>query len=121
MLSTPNAAHWQAYREAETWIQYRPPAHLILFTAASLARALQQASFERIAVRSLMPLPPLPGWLRATTASLEHDLATGQARPWRVKLVMWRAVRVFGWLWQKLAYPKDDIFVTLEAVAFRPT
>ncbi len=120
MLSTPNAGHWQAIREVDTWIHYRPPSHLALFTSDSLMHALRRAGFEHIAISRTMPLPPLPAWLRRASAPLQHDLATGQAHSWLAALLLWRAIRIFGWGWQKLAYPRDDIFVTLEAVAFRP-
>jgi 2-polyprenyl-3-methyl-5-hydroxy-6-metoxy-1,4-benzoquinol methylase len=119
MLSTPNAGHWQAAREPDKWPSYRPPSHLVLFTATGLVRALEQAGLEHIGVYRAMPLPPLPSWLRTVSAPLEHSLATGQAKLWLPALMLWRAIRVLGWAWQKLAHPQDDIFATLEAVAFR--
>jgi 2-polyprenyl-3-methyl-5-hydroxy-6-metoxy-1,4-benzoquinol methylase len=120
MLSTPNAGHWQAVREPECWASYRPPSHLLFFTARTLEDTLQRAGFERIIVSKMSPLPPLPGWLRRLTAPLERALATGQARPWRLALLTWRAVRLCGWSWQKLAHRDDDIYAVLEATAFRP-
>lgn len=120
MLSTPNAGHWQAVRETERWTGYRPPAHLVLFTAESLHLALQKAGLVPKEVRKTAPLPPLPGWLRRASAPLERALADGSARPWPLALALWRAVRLLGWGWQRAARPQDDIFATLEALACRP-
>lgn len=120
MLSTPNAGHWQALREPETWNAYRPPAHLVLFTAESLKMALEKAGFSPILVWKVSPLPPLPGWVQQATAPVARALANGSARPWLLALLLWRAVRLLGWAWQKMAYPQDDIFATLEALAWRP-
>jgi len=121
MLSTPNAGHWQAFRETETWIHYRPPSHLVLFTAEGITHVLQRAGFERVVIQKVSPLPPLPGWLRRASAPLERSLATGQARAWRLARSAWFAIRVAGRCWQKLAHPTDDIFATLEVLAFQPT
>ncbi|WP_322802451.1 class I SAM-dependent methyltransferase [Thermoflexus sp.] len=120
MLSTPNAGHWQALREPETWTAYRPPAHLVLFTADSLRLALEKAGLVPIRVWKVSPLPPLPGWIRQATRSLARALADGSARPWTLALMLWRGVRLLGWAWQKAAHPQDDIFATLEALACRP-
>jgi SAM-dependent methyltransferase len=119
-LSTPNAGHWQALRETETWIHYRPPSHLVLFTDEGIARTLERAGFERVTVQKISPLPPLPGWLRRMSAPLERSLASGQARAWLVARSAWFAVRIVGRGWQKLAHPADDICAALEATAFRP-
>lgn len=121
MLSTPNAGHWQAVREPEHWTSYRPPAHLVLFTAESLRLALEKAGFARIQVWKTAPLPPLPEPLRRASAPMERALADGSARPWPVALFLWRAARLVGWAWQRIACPRDDIFATLEALACRPT
>jgi SAM-dependent methyltransferase len=120
VLSTPNAGHWQAVCEPENWTAYRPPSHLVLFTVQALTAALQQAGFERIIVQRTAPLPPLPRWLRRVCAPLQHGLSTGQARPWPVALALWRAIRLVGWAWHRLAHHRDDIFVTLEAQATCP-
>lgn len=120
MLSTPNTGHWQAQREPEAWIAYRPPSHLLYFSTATLTRAMRATGFEAIAVRRAAPLPPLPGWLRRLTGPLQHALSTGQARPWWLALAAWRAARLLGWGWQTITHPQDDIFATLEASAVRP-
>lgn len=121
MLSTPNVGHWQAIREPERWVGYRPPAHLVLFTADSLHLALRKAGFVVGPIKKTAPLPPLPKWVRRASASLERGLADGSARPWLPALILWRAIRLLGWAWQRVAYPQDDIFATLEALAWRPT
>ena len=120
MLSTPNTGHWQAIREPHAWVGYRPPAHLIFFTARTLETALHRAGFEHITTFKVAPLPPLPGWLRRMSAPLQQGLVTGQARLWLPALLTWRVVRLLGWGWQRLFQPDTDIFATLEAMAFRP-
>lgn len=119
MLSTPNVGHWLAVRERELWHAYCPPSHLVYFTRRTLTDLLATVGFERIEVRKVSPLPPLPGWLRKLSAPLAGGLATGQARSWPVALVLWRAVRLFGLSWWALAHRDDDVFATLEATAFR--
>lgn len=120
MLSTPNTGHWKAIRQPEQWDGYRPPSHLQFFTRQSLQDVLQRAGFERVEVRGVMPLPPLPGWLQRLSEPLRQQLGSGSAPNWRMALYSWRAIRLAGWAWQKAAYPQDDIFATLEATAFRP-
>lgn len=120
MLSTPNNGHWQALSEPESWPAYRPPAHLLYFDETTLADALKRAGFERISVSKLAPLPPLPEWLRRLSAPLQTSLSTGRARLWPVALAAWRAIRLVGWGWQRVAHRPADVFATLEAVAFKP-
>ena len=119
MLSTPNTGHWQAVREPDAWTSYRPPSHLLYFTAHTLEDALRRASFKRVEVHCVSPLPPLPGWLSRASVPLQYQLATGQAKVWTLALFAWRVIRVMGWGWQKIMHPRDDIFTTLEAIAFR--
>ncbi|MDW8065788.1 MAG: class I SAM-dependent methyltransferase [Anaerolineae bacterium] len=119
MLSTPNAAHWQAVLAPERWTGYRPPAHLVLFTPASLHLALEQAGFVGIHIEKTAPLPPLPAWLERAAAPLARSLADGTARPWAAALFLWRAIRLLGWAWQNVARPDLDVFMTLEALAWR--
>ncbi len=82
--------------------------------------ALTRAGFERIGVRRVAPLPPLPGWLDRTTAPLQRGLSTGDARAWPAALALWRAVRLAAWGWFRLARREGDIFATLEVTAWRP-
>jgi 2-polyprenyl-3-methyl-5-hydroxy-6-metoxy-1,4-benzoquinol methylase len=121
MLSTPNTGHWAAQRQPDQWISYRPPSHLIYFTAATLTRALAQAGFEQIRIRRVMPLPPLPGWLQRLTQPLQAKLAAGRPGAWPVALALWRVARGLAWAGQRLVRPADDVFATLEASAVRPT
>jgi 2-polyprenyl-3-methyl-5-hydroxy-6-metoxy-1,4-benzoquinol methylase len=120
MLSTPNAGHWQAVRAPELWTAYRPPAHLVLFTVDSLRLALEKAGLTGIHIWKTAPLPPLPEPLRRATMPLEWRLADGSARPWMLARALWLAVRLLGWAWQRLTRPQEDVFATLEAIAWRP-
>lgn len=119
-LSTPNAAHWQAMHQPEAYRALLPPAHVLLYTPAALQHALQEAGLQVIRVRRTAPLPPLPGWLQKASARLAQGLADGNARPWLLALLLWRAVRVAGWAWHKLSRQEGDIFTTLEVLAQCP-
>jgi SAM-dependent methyltransferase len=119
MLSTPNAGHWQALSEPDQWEALRPPSHLVLFTARALGRALREAGFEDASIRGALPLPRLPGWLRRATSGLQRNLAIGRAPAWSAALLAWRAVRLVGWGWQRLAGSEDDVYTTLEAIALK--
>ena len=120
MLSTPNTAHWQAVRAKEKWVAFRPPAHLLYFTPATLRRALTDAGFTQISIRGVMPLPELSSLLEKSTAPLQRGLANGSARLWPVALTLWRAIRLAAWGWQRIRRPQDNPFATLEALAFKP-
>jgi SAM-dependent methyltransferase len=120
-LSTPNAAHWQAIQQPETWHAYIPPAHVILYTPIALQHVLQEAGLQILSLRQAAPLPPLPGWLQKASARLAQGLADGNARPWLLALLLWRVVRVAGWAWHKLSRQEGEIFTTLEALAQCPT
>jgi 2-polyprenyl-3-methyl-5-hydroxy-6-metoxy-1,4-benzoquinol methylase len=119
MLSTPNTGHWQARHSPAEWDSYRPPSHLFFFTEETLRTTLAQAGFERVIIQRTAPLPRLPRWLRWLSAPLQHQLGTGRARFWIVKYLLWRGIRFVGWAWQKIAHRRDDVFMTLEAVAFQ--
>jgi len=120
MLSTPNTHHWQAIHEPADWASYRPPSHLLYFTPDTLAAALDRAGFERVSVQGVAPLPRLPGWLRRLSDPLRRSVVTGQAGAWPAALWAWRAVRAAGWGWHQLAHRSDDLYTTLEALAFKP-
>ena len=119
MLSTPNTGHWQAIQEPLQWSSYRPPSHLWFFTHDTLSRVLKDAGFDRVAISGVQPVPRLPAWLDRLSAPLQHALATGQARWWPLARLSWAAIRMAGWIWQRLTRPREDVFMTLEAVAFR--
>jgi 2-polyprenyl-3-methyl-5-hydroxy-6-metoxy-1,4-benzoquinol methylase len=120
MLSTPNVGHWQAMNAPDAWNLFCPPAHLVLFTDVSLKVALEKAGYSGIRIWKVSPLPPLPKWLEKSTAPLARRLADGSARPWMLARALWLAVRLLGWAWQRLTRPQEDIFATLEAMAWRP-
>lgn len=120
-LSTPNTEHWQAVRSHDKWVSYRPPSHLQYFTESTLSRSLSAAGFCNVVIQQTMPLPPMPNWLTRATGGLYRNLSLGQARDWAMSLWLWRATRLIAWGWQKMRYPKDNVFTTLEAVAQRPS
>jgi SAM-dependent methyltransferase len=119
-LSTPNVDHTRVLREPTGWHGFRPPSHVVLFGASAIVEALGRAGFERIEVRRVAPLPPLPDWLEHATARLRHGLSTGEAHPWPAALILWRAVRMAAWGWYRLNHGDGDIFATLEVTAWRP-
>jgi SAM-dependent methyltransferase len=119
-LSTPNADHWQAWREPGTWTAYRPPSHLVLFGATAIQLALKRAGYEHIAVHPTAPLPPLPRWLDRATSKLREGLSSGQARAWPAALAVWRLARLAAWGWYRLSRGEGDVFATLEVSAWRP-
>lgn len=120
MLSTPNTAHWQAQRKPDAWVGYRPPSHLLFFTPPTLERMLATASLTQVTIMPVSPRPPLPDWVERATTTMQTQLADGSARPWWFWLYLWRAVRLAGMGWQRLAHPRDDIYTTLEASAVKP-
>lgn len=120
MLSTPNNGHWQPLRDPANWTVYRPPSHLIYFTRDSLLDSLMRAGFEKIEIKGVSPLPPLPDWLRRLSEPLRAGVIAGQSKHWQMSLLLWRVVRIAGLVWQKIAFPKDDVQTTLEATAVNP-
>lgn len=120
MLSTPNTGHWQAQRAPEQWESYRPPSHLIYFTAATLRAAVDHADLQMVSLSRTRPLPALPAWLERRTRPLQHALSVGNAPAWPAALLLWRLARLVGWVSHRLTRSADDIFVSLEAVARRP-
>ena len=118
-LSTPNTGHWQAQAGTAELAGYRPPSHLVFFTGETLEpRSAGPASRGwRCAARRRSPM--LPGWLRRASAPLRSAVASGEARPWMVALLVWRAIRAVGWGWQRVARPGVDAFATLEAWTVR--
>lgn len=123
MLSTPNTAHWQAQREPQQWISYRPPAHLLYFTEPTLRAAVENAHLQVQQVWRTFPLPPIPAWVQPLSRPLAAKLSSGELPPgqaWQAGLWLWRGVRAGAWGWQRIAHPHDDIFATLELLASRP-
>jgi len=121
MLSTPNTANWQAQHKPDAWVGYRPPSHLLFFAPQTLTRILETVPLTQVTIIPVSPRPPLPNWLERTTTPMQTQLADGSARPWRFWLYLWRAIRLAGIGWQRLAYPDEDIYTTLEAIAVKPT
>jgi SAM-dependent methyltransferase len=120
MFSTPNTGHWQAVRRKESWVSYRPPSHVQYFSAASAADAARRAGFTKVVVRKTMPLPAMPRWLDQLTQPLHASLGRGDTSGnWMMKLWLWRAVRLAVMAAKPIAYPKDDMFATLEIMAIR--
>jgi len=120
MLSTPNNAFWQAKDEPLKWIAFRPPSHLLFFTPATLKAALELAGFRDIEIYGVSPLPKLPAWFRHLMQPLQQSLANGTAQHWRTSLFVWRAVRFAGLMWHWMTSQRDDVYTTLEAIAYRP-
>jgi 2-polyprenyl-3-methyl-5-hydroxy-6-metoxy-1,4-benzoquinol methylase len=120
MLSTPNTKHWQVAQEPDQWEGFRPPSHVLFFTAQTIREMLTRAGFTSISIEKGSLLPMLPRWLHNVSVPLQAGLATGQARFWRTSLYTWRAVRALGYLWDRIAHPGLDVFATLEITALKP-
>jgi len=119
-LSTPNTGHWQALAAPAQWTSYRPPAHVLYLTESTLLLLMERAGFTSLVVERSSPLPALPSWLDRMTYRLQQGLADGSARHWRVSLYAWRAIRLAALGIQRL-HPSDrDVYMTLEASAWRP-
>ncbi len=119
LLSTPNAGHWQALQRPSEWLEYRAPAHLVLFTPTSLFHALERAGFKQIQIQKSGVSPKFPNWLQVLTRELRQKVTDATASPWLPALAAWRAVRLLGLIYHKVTHPGEDIFVTLEAIACR--
>jgi SAM-dependent methyltransferase len=120
MFSTPNTGHWQAVRRHDAWVSYRPPSHIQYFDAASAIDAAKRAGFDKVMVRKTMPLPAMPDWLDRWTKPLHTSLGSGDTSGnWVLKLWLWRAIRMAVIAFKPIAYPKDDMFATLEIMATR--
>lgn len=117
MLSTPNAGFWKAIHRPVEWPNFSPPAHLILFTERALGIILTGAALASVDIRKAVPLPPLPRLVQRLCAPLERGISRGDAPLWPLSLSLWRAIRLFGWAWQKAFLPRYDVFTSLEAIA----
>ncbi len=119
LLSTPNTGHWQAQRQKENWVSYRPPAHLFYFDRDSLSRCLEQAGFENTSIAGISPLPQLPPLVDRLSARLAEAVTTGRARPWWLAVNAWRAILLAALIGHRFLHPEADVYTTLEAVAVR--
>lgn len=116
MLSTPNAGFWKAIHTPGEWSNFSPPAHLILFTERALGIVLSDAELVPLDIRHAVPLPPLPHFIQRLCTPLERAISEGSAPMWPLSLSLWRAIRLFGWAWQKASFPDYNIFTSLEAI-----
>jgi hypothetical protein len=57
---------------------------------------------------------------RQAAQTLRRDPVEGQASAWGLALWTWRGIRVLGWGWHTLAHAGEDVYTTLEVVAYRP-
>jgi 2-polyprenyl-3-methyl-5-hydroxy-6-metoxy-1,4-benzoquinol methylase len=119
-LSTPNTGHWRAIEYPNQWESYSPPAHLLFFNRSSLRATLEMVGFEIVSVHGSGPLPRLPGFVERLFMPVHRGLARGDAPFWGLSLYAWRVVRLLALMRDRLFASKDDVMMTLEAVARKP-
>lgn len=79
-LSTPNTGHYLATEAPERWPEYRPPAHLSFFTAATLSRLLERADLRPCETIYTTPLTRFDGPMMRALDSIGRWLGTGARR-----------------------------------------
>lgn len=79
-ISTPNTGHYLATEAPERWPEYRPPAHLSFFTAATLIRLLERADLQPCKTIYTTPLTSFDGPVMHALDSIGRLLGTGSRR-----------------------------------------
>lgn len=79
-ISTPNTGHFLATEAPERWPEYRPPAHLNFFTAATLSRLLERADLRPCKTIYTTPLTSFDGRAMLAIESIGRWLGTGAHR-----------------------------------------
>ncbi len=114
-LSTPNTGHWQAQHKPDWWNEFKPPAHVIYFTEATLKDTLQRAGFQRITFEKTRPIT-LPPSALAQLRRLRGVLGDGANRRtplWFITSGVYRAANGLG----SLGHAGEDNTIGLEAYA----
>jgi 2-polyprenyl-3-methyl-5-hydroxy-6-metoxy-1,4-benzoquinol methylase len=79
-ISTPNTGHYLATEAPKRWPEYRPPAHLSFFTAATLIRLLERADLRPCKTVYTTPLTSFDGPVMLAMDSIGRWLGTGSRR-----------------------------------------
>ncbi len=114
-MSTPNTGHWQAQHQPDWWSEFKPPAHVIYFTQATLKDTLQRAGFQRVAFEKTRPITVAPSTL-AQLRRLRGVLGDGANRRtplWFITSGVYRAANMLG----SARHGGDDTCIGLEAYA----
>ncbi|MBA3469184.1 MAG: class I SAM-dependent methyltransferase [Herpetosiphonaceae bacterium] len=123
-LSTPNSSYWGAVYKPEIWREFKPPAHIGFFTAATLTRMLTACGLEVVALPRVFPLAPIhPYAARRLLDLLRRTLGNGAERRtplWWVFSLAWRIVEKSTQMLYKWRWPDADIEVCIEAYARKP-
>lgn len=123
-LSTPNTAYWTAVYRPDRWREFKPPAHLGFFTAASIRRALEAAGWEVIHIRYALARPPSrPYALDRMLALVGDGFGRGNQRStalWWLFGLGWRLIDIGSLVAYKLRWPDTDLHIGLEAYARKP-
>lgn len=79
-ISTPNTGHYLATEAPTRWPEYRPPAHLSFFTAATLIRLLERADLRPCKTIYTTPLTKFDGPVMLAIDWIGRWLGTGSGR-----------------------------------------
>ena len=122
-FSTPNTGYWTALHRPHEWREFKPPAHLGFFTAATLRRAIESAGLQVIALPKVVAIAPTqPALLNAMLNRLRH-FGTGaerRTRLWWVFGLAWRLVERLSQVIYRLRWPGSDLHIGLEIYARKP-
>jgi len=121
-LSTPNTGHWHAQRKPEWWSEFKPPAHVVYFTEATLRDMLARAGFTQVAIVRTRRLAISPRTLMQLR-HLRHIIGDGAYRRtllWPLTSLTYRAASAVAGALRRVRYPADDLHVGLEAYALKP-
>jgi len=114
-ISTPNTGHWQAQTHPEWWREFKPPAHLVFFTDATLGETLQRSGFTRVTFEHTRPLTISPRLLARLHGIRDvfGDGANPRTPFWPLTSSVYRAVNMLG----AFRHRGEDIYIGLEAYA----
>lgn len=122
-LSTPNTGYWMAVHRPERWREFKPPAHVGFFTAATLRQALEAAGLKVILIRPSLARPPSRPYALDRMLGLVGDsLGRGNQRRtplWWLFSIGWRLVELGSLLAYRLRWPHSDLHIGLEAYAYK--
>ena len=123
-LSTPNTRCWEAVHQPERWREFKPPAHIGFFTAATLRWMLSSCGLEVVALPRSQPRAPAhPYAAQRLLGLLRETVGNGAERRtpfWWIFSLAWRLSERATQAAYALRWPDSDIQVCAEAYARKP-